>query len=153
MKKWSKYLFIFVIVIVTIVGWLIIDSLRVIEEPLTEVAEIAKEIDGDNIKGMAYAYTLERTDDKIIHTYYYAADRVKTITTYYINDGVVIKAYRENHFTTKANARRTTSELVDREIKGNVVKGWLKLENVNQLSDELYNLLESETSKGAKKLN
>ena len=51
---------IFIIIVICIV--LIIDNLRVIEPPLEEVVEIAKKVDGNNLKRHTYAYTLEREE-------------------------------------------------------------------------------------------
>ncbi|MBQ8044055.1 MAG: hypothetical protein IJ272_07930 [Clostridia bacterium] len=143
MKKWIKFVLIAVLVIVVASIVVIVDSLRVIEQPLEEVVEIAKKVDGDNIKGMAYAYTLEKDENSFTVTYYYAQTRNKTIITYYVENGIVTKAYSEDHFTTKANARRYKSELIDRTIEGNVVKGWMNLEGENKSGNEWYNNLEN----------
>lgn len=152
MKKWMKLVVITLLVIIAVIVIWLVDSLRVIEQPLDEVVKIAIKTDGENIKGMPYAYTLQKEENSFTVTYYYAQTRSKTTITYYIKNGVVEKVYLEDHFTTKANARRYKSELIDKIIEGNVVKGWLKLDEDNISADEWYKELETSLNYYAVKL-
>ena len=70
-----------------------------------------------------------------------------------MENGVVTKAYSEDHFTTKANARNYKSELIDQTIEGNVVKECMILDDANISGDEWYSKLEDSLSDYVVKLN
>jgi len=153
MKKGLKItLLLIAILILLVIAWLI-DNFRVIEKPLDNVVQIAKEKHRDNINGGIYAYTLEKQEDKIILTQYYAIDRNKSIRTYYVENGVVTNCYLEVHFTTKYLAKDLETTVKDKQIKGNIVSGWANLDSTSQTADELYSQLEEQFSKFAVKLN
>lgn len=146
MKKWLKVTLIIVaiiVVLITITTIWIIDNTRIIEDYNPKVVEIAKAIDGDNLKGAAYAYSLEKHKDKIVQTFYFAYDRTKSITTYYLKDGIFESAYRESHYTTKLSAKRSEDAFVSKTVDGNIVHGPIDLGDTYEglTGDELYNEL------------
>lgn len=144
-----------IIALIAIVSIWIIDNTRIIEDYKPKVVEIAKSIDGDNINGRAYAYTIEKHEDKIVQTFYFAYDRTKTITTYYLKDGIFDYAYKENHYTTKLSAKRNKDGFISKTVTNNIVSGPIDLGNTynNFTGDELYNSLENSLSKICKKLD
>lgn len=152
MKKWLKVTLIVLAIILALIAivviW-VIDNTRIIEDYDPRVIEIAKSIDGDNVNGGPYAYTLEKYEDKIVQTFYFAYDRTKSITTYYLKDGIFEHAYRESHFTTKLSAKRIEDIFISKTITNNIVHGPIDFGDTykNVTGDELYNTLEQSLSK------
>ena len=157
MKKWLKITLIILVIIIVLIAiaaiW-IIDNTRIIEDYNEKVVEIAKSIDGDNVNGGPYAYTLEKYEDKIVQTFYFAYDRTKSITTYYLKDGIFEHAYRESHFTTKLSAKRNEDIFISKTITNNIVHGPIDFGDTykNFTGAELYNSLEQSLSKIWQKL-
>lgn len=157
MKKWLKTTLIIIAIIVVLIViasvW-IIDSTRIIEDYNPKVLEIAKSIDGDNFNGGPYAYSLEKHEDKIVQTFYFAYDRTKSITTYYLKDGIFESAYRESHYTTKLSAKRNEDIFISKTVTNNIVHGPIDFQDTynNFTGDEIYNSLEQSLSKIWQKL-
>ena len=158
MKKWLKLTLIVTGIILSIIAiitiW-VIDNTRIIEDYNPKVLEIAKSIDGDNLKGAVYAYSLVKYDDKIVQTLYFAYDRTKSITTYHLKDGVFQSAYRESHYTTKLAAKRNEDSFISKTVTNNIVHGPIDLGDTykNVTGDALYNSLEQSFSKIWQKLD
>jgi len=158
MKKWVKITLIIVsviIILITAIAIWIIDNTRIIEDYNPKVVEIARSIDGDNLKGGVYAYDIEKHEDKIVQTLYFAYDRTKSIVTFHLKDGVIDSAYRETHYTTKLSAKRCEDAFISKTIVSNIVYGPIDLgdDYQNMTGDELYTQLEEQYSKFAVKLN
>lgn len=154
MKKWLKTTLIIIGIIIVIAAIWIIDNTRTIEDYNPKVVKIATSIDGNNLNGGAYAYTLEKHEDKIVQTFYFAYDRTKSITTYYLKDGIFESAYRESHYTTKLSAKRNEDSFISKKVTNNIVHGPIDLGDTykNLTGDELYNTLEQSLSKIWQKL-
>ena len=157
MKKWLKVTLIvlsIIVILITIAAIWIVDNTRIIEDYNPKVVEIAKSIDGDNVNGGPYAYTLEKFEDKIVQTFYFAYDRTKSITTYYLKDGIFDYAYRESHYTTKLSAKRNEDSFISKTITNNIVHGPIDLGGIynNFSGDELHNSLKQSLSKICQKL-
>ena len=116
--------------LITAIAIWIIDNTRIIEDYNPKVVEIAKSIDGDNLKGGVYAYDLEKHEDKIVQTLYFAYDRTKSIVTFHLKDGVIDSAYRETHYTTKLSAKRCEDAFISKTIDSNIVYGPIDLGDV-----------------------
>ncbi|MBQ8042592.1 MAG: hypothetical protein IJ272_00385 [Clostridia bacterium] len=149
MKKWLKITLLVILATAVILTIWVIDNTRIIENYNEKVVEIAKSIDGDNINGSIYAYSLEKYDDKVVQIFYFAYDRTKSITTYYLEDGVFSCAYRETHYTTKLSDKRCEDNFISKTVDGNIVHGPIDLNDTYDglTEDELYNELDASLSK------
>lgn len=125
MKKGLKVTLIVVAVIILVVVVVLIDITRVIEKQDEELLKITNTNNALNI----FAYSVDKTKDKLVITMYGREDIIKYIQTYYTKDGIITSTSVENHYSTKLNALLNDVDWDSKKINKNVEEFLLDITN------------------------
>lgn len=112
----KKAVTILIIIIIGIVVWLLwwYDDTKIIEEPI------------DIVKNGEKAFSVVENEDNVVWTIY-DDDILRTVTTYYFENGIIDHIKLERVYKNKEWARggmkEEFNEFYDRELNGNIVIG------------------------------